>query len=106
MKARLEGKNNKTASLEDLIVAVSISTGLTLESVYELTIRKFNKMIQRIDGKLHYEIYLSASMSGLVEFKDKSFIKHWLTDLDKDEDEDYKIDLEDLKGKVNLEDKR
>ena len=105
LKARLEGKDNKTASLEDLIVAISVSTGMALESVYELTIRKFNKMIQRVDGKLHYEIYLSASMSGFVEFKDKSFIKHWLTNLDRDESEDYMLDYDAVKEKVSLKDK-
>lgn len=106
LKERLEGNSNDTASIEDLIVSISVSTGMPPESIYEFTIRKFNKMIQRLDAKLHYEIYLSASMSGLVEFKDKSFIKHWLSNLDVDKDAAYKLDYDAVKGKVSFEDKK
>lgn len=75
--------SGKMASLEDQIICVMISTNLTLEKIYDLSIRKFSKILERADLKLHYEIYLSASMSGMVEFKDKSFIKHWMSDLTK-----------------------
>ena len=75
--------SGKMASLEDQIVCVMISSTLSLEQIYELSIRKFSKILERADAKLHYEIYLSASMSGMVEFKDKSFIKHWMSDLTK-----------------------
>jgi len=74
----------KNISLEDSMVALSIATGIPLGKVYNMTIRKFRKALERVDHKLHYEIYLSASMSGLVEFKDKSVIKHWLSDLSRD----------------------
>lgn len=82
-KARDLRNNTKMASLEDQIVCVLISTNLRLETIYDLPIRKFIKILERADAKLHYEIYLSASMSGMVEFKDKSFIKHWMSDLTK-----------------------
>ena len=75
--------SGKMASLEDQIVCVMISSNLNLEQIYGLSIRKFSKILERADAKLHYEIYLSASMSGMVEFKDKSFIKHWMSDLTK-----------------------
>lgn len=86
LAAEIRRKNSgmKHAGLEDQIIAVSISTGIPIEDVYNVTIRKFNKMLARIDHKLHYEIYLSASMSGFVKFKDKNAIKHWLADLDAD----------------------
>ncbi len=80
--------SGKMASLEDQIVCVMISSNLSLEQIYNLSIRKFSKILERADAKLHYEIYLSASMSGMVEFKDKSFIKHWMSDLTK-----QKLDL-------------
>ena len=90
------------AGLEDQIVCVLISTNLKLEDIYNLTIRKFSKIIERLDMKLHYQIYLQASMSGFVEFKDKSFIKHWMSDTEEvDRYADIKISQEDVEKKTN-----
>lgn len=73
---------NKMGGLEDQILCLVSSTSMKVEDISNLTVRKFIKLLQRVDNKLHYEIYLAASMSGMVEFKDKSFIKHWMSDLD------------------------
>jgi len=106
LKNRLEG-NHGVGSLEDLIVAIVMSTGLSFVDVKNMTIRKFNKILQRLDNKIHYEIYLSASMSGLVEFKDKSFIKHWLSNLDEDDvNKDLKVDYDAIKSKIEFSDKK
>ena len=83
-RLREKASGNKTAGIEEQMIAVMISTGLSMEDVFNLTIRKFIKTLERVDHKLHYEIDLSASMSGFVTFKDKSAIKHWLSDLTKD----------------------
>jgi hypothetical protein len=101
-KRKLSGE--KTASVEDYIIALSIATGSTLEYIYSLTIRKFIKSIRRMDNLIHYKIYLASSMSGMVEFKDKSFIKHWLTSLD-DEDKygDVTVSLQDMQDKVSFD---
>lgn len=97
---RIRTNNNKMASLEDQIVAVMISTSLKLEDIKNLSIRKFIKILERTDHKLHYEIYLSASMSGFVKFKDTSFIKHWLSDLRKDKLSGL-VAYDDIKAKLN-----
>jgi hypothetical protein len=99
-RERVNNSGRKMASLEDQMVAVSISTGLGLEYIYDLTIRKFTKMIERIDLKLHYEIYLAASLSGMVEFKDKSFIQHWLTEIDKDRYKDVLMEQKKMEEKI------
>jgi hypothetical protein len=78
MRSRRAGK---MASLEDQMICVLISSNLSLSQIYDLPIRKFIKILERVDATLHYKIYLAASMSGMVEFKDKSFIKHWRSDL-------------------------
>ena len=83
IRAKMNG--NKKASMEDQMIALMTSTGISLDDVYNLTIRKFSKALERVDHTLHYKIYLAASMSGMVKFKNKSFIKHWLTNLEKDE---------------------
>lgn len=79
----LKNKNaKKKGSLEDQIVCVMISTSLKEKEIKDLSIRKFTKILERVDYKLHYEIYKQASMSGMVEFK--SEIDHWMSDLTPD----------------------
>lgn len=94
----------KTASFEDYVVSLSTVTGWTFDYIYSMTIRKFLKSIRRLDNFIHYKIYLTASMSGMVKFEDKSFIKHWLSSID-DEDiyNDVSIDLEEIQDKVSFE---
>lgn len=94
----------KAISFEDYMISLSVSTGWTLDYIYSMSIRKFLKSIRRMDNLIHYKIYLAASMSGMVEFKDKSFIKHWLSELD-DENKysDVSVDLDEIQDKVSLE---
>lgn len=95
--------NTKMGSLEVQMVCVQISTGMKLGDIYNLPIRKFIKILERVDKKLHYEIYLSASMSGMVEFKDKSILKHWMADTSKGIfDGDSVIDYEKFKTEKGL----
>jgi hypothetical protein len=101
-KKKLSG--NKNISIEDYIISLSISTGWTFDYIYSMTIRKFLKSIRRMDNLIHYKIYLGASMSGMVEFKDKSFIKHWLSDLnDEDKYSDVSIDMQEMEDKISFE---
>lgn len=99
---RQQQNNQKICSLEEQMICVMISTPLDMESIYKLTIRKFEKILQRVDAKMHYQIYLSASMSGMVEFKDKNAIKYWMSDLSKDDSySDVKVDMDDMKNKID-----
>ena len=92
----------KMCSLEDQMICVLISTSLKLEDIYELTIRKFTKILARVDHKLHYEIYLGAQMSGLVKFDDNNQIKHWMADLTRqDKYSDVKVDAEAMHHKID-----
>lgn len=97
---------NKMASFEEQLICVMISTPLKLEDIYNLTIRKFAKILERVDLKLHYQIYLGASLSGMVEFKDKSFIKHWMTELKKDKFDGMLTSVETVENKINITDKK
>jgi hypothetical protein len=101
-KRKLSGE--ASASTEDYIIALSIATGSTLDYIYSMTIRKFIKSIRSMDKLIHYKIFLASSMSGMVEFKDKSFIKHWLTGSD-DENKygDVTVDLQEMQDKVSFE---
>lgn len=83
LKAAMGG--NKTASIEEQMIALMTTTAMKMDDIYNLTIRKFSKALERVDNTLHYKIYRTAEMSGMVTFKDKSFIKHWLVDLSSNE---------------------
>jgi len=92
----------KMGTLEDQMICVLISTPLKLDDIYELTIRKFSKILERVDHKLHYEIYLGAQMSGMVKFKDENQIKHWMADLTKsDKYADVKVDTDAMHQKID-----
>lgn len=101
-KRRMSGQ--KTASFEDHIVSLAVATGWDYEYIYGLTIRKFLKSIKRMDNLIHYKIYLASSMSGFVEYKDTSFIKHWLSEIeDEDKYSAVKVSMEEIQGKVSME---
>lgn len=90
----------KIGSLEEQIICVLISTNLNLEQISNLTLRKFTKILQRVDFKLHYGIYKTAECSGFVTFKDGS-IDHWMSDLStKDKYAGTMIDFDTLKNKI------
>lgn len=102
-KEKISG-SGKTGSFEDYITSLAVTTGWSFEYIYELTIRKFINSVRRLDNLIHYKIYLGASMSGMVEFKDKSFIKHWLTDLSsEDKYSDVSMDLDVIQNKISME---
>ncbi len=104
---RFKQKINKTkiASFEEQIMALALYSGWELEKIYDMTIRKFFMSIKRANHMIMSNIYLTASMSGFVTFKDKSVLRGWLADL---ENEDKKhaemIDLDAVKNKINSSD--
>lgn len=103
LKAKLSGI--KPGTFEDNILCLMAAMpGLTLDDIYNMPVRKFNRALKRADHKLHYEIYLAASMSGMVTFKDKDAIKHWMSSLDEtDKYKDVKMGLDELQNKVATE---
>lgn len=109
-REKINNSGRKMASFEDQMICVLISTNLSLDDIYNLTIRKFIKIIQRVELKMHYQIYLQASLSGFVEFKDKSVIQHWMTEINKDKYKDVLMDEETInkkagKGKTKINNK-
>lgn len=99
---KMQQNKNKMCSLEDQMLCVVISSSLKLEDIYNLSIRKFSKILERIDHKMHYEIYLSASMSGFVEFKNKDALKPWMADLEnKDIYSDVKVDRDQVQNTID-----
>jgi hypothetical protein len=94
---------NKVASLEEQMLALSIYSGWELEKIYNMTIRKFRRAIARANHMVYQQIYQTASMSGFVEFKDKSVLSGWLADIDNnDRYGDVKMSLEELQSKADF----
>jgi hypothetical protein len=89
----------KIISLEDQMISVLINTALSWESIFSLSIRKFVKILERKNKELHYQIYKTASMSGMVEFKED--IPHYLYEDQKDKYQDLVVNYDDFKGKMN-----
>ena len=96
--------HGKPASLEDYLVSVAVTTGWTLDYIYTMPIRKFQRVMKRLDNYIHYKIYLAASMSGMAQFSDTSMIKHWLSNLDAtDKYGDVSVGLDKIQDTISLE---
>lgn len=92
---------NKPASFEEQMVALSVYTGWELEKIYEMSYRKFIMAVLRANQIIMSNIYLNASMSGFVTFKDKSVLKGWIADIsDEDRYGDVKMDSQELSNKA------
>ena len=98
-----KGEDKNPATLEDYIISLATLTGWNFDYIYGMTMRKFIKCLKRMDMYIHYKIFLSASMSGMVEFKDRSFIKHWLNGLDDEKYKDVSVDLNVIQDKISFE---
>lgn len=84
-KFRQKLSGYKMAGLEDLLISISVATGISWDGVRNLSIRKFNKYLKRVNEFVDYQIYKAATMSGFVEFKDKNFPLPWMRDLEIDD---------------------
>lgn len=94
--------NSKTADFEEQLTALSIYSGIKLEDIYKMTIRKFTMAIQRANQMIMSQIYLTASMSGFVTFKDKSVLQGWLADLNSvDKYADVKMSVESVQNRIS-----
>jgi hypothetical protein len=84
-KMRLERQNNDVhATLEKKIVCLSVATGLELEYIYGMTIRKFTMSLMTVDDLINYKINRTASLSGFIQWPKDHPIEHWIYKPDKD----------------------
>lgn len=100
-KFRQKVHKTKMASLEEQILALSMYSGWDIEKVYSMTIRKFFMALKRANHMIMSNIYLTASMSGFVKFKDKSATRGWLSDIDDDDGNPELISLDSIKSTVS-----
>jgi hypothetical protein len=92
--------SDKPANLEERMTSYHIYNGLEYEKIYNLTIRQFNKGLERMSLKTNYEIYKSAELSGMVTFKED--IQYWLSHIGKKDKFDGLVvkDADETIGKI------
>lgn len=70
-------EDGEPTTLEDYKEAFMLSLHISDESVIDnVTIRRFNRIVEKTITRENYNIQMTASMSGFVTFKGK--IDHWL----------------------------
>ena len=80
----LKNSEAEDSSLEDKVVSLSLVTGFDINTIKELSIRKFKKFLERSDLLISYKIATQASMSGFVQVDESNRPPHWLSRIDKD----------------------
>lgn len=89
-KARLDAKKHpETATLEEKMACVAAATGMSFSSLYDLSIRKFLLLLEKVNALVNYRLMKQAELTGLVKF-DKP-VSDWIsTDHTKDMYGEYK----------------
>lgn len=73
-------------SISDQVYSVSCATGIDVKTIMNTwTINRFNEILKACDRIIHYKIYRSAEMSGMVTFKNGIPVKSWLKSEDNSE---------------------
>lgn len=91
--------NSKSVSFEKRMVSACVNTGMSLEDVENMTLRKFILLENMKEKEIMYCIQTSASMSGFVKFN--SNVLHYLQENNNDPLEGKLIGYESLKTKLN-----
>ena len=98
LRAEIDGKEPTT--IEEYMVSVAGATGVPFKDIYNMSVRKFFMLLERLDLEKHYDIYKAAQVSGFVKFKNESAIKHWLSHIIRDEFDEL-MALSELEGKAS-----
>lgn len=71
-------------SIEDRTDSVAVACGYSTEEIGEMSIRRFERIYERMRKKIEYQINKTGAMSGFVTFKDKSILEPWTNPLESD----------------------
>lgn len=95
----IESRNKDKAGLEDYVDALCVALNMSEEKIAEMTIRKFWRLVKRVELHEDYVILKTGEVGGLVKFKEP--IKHWMISIDEsDPYASLKTDEEKIKGKI------
>lgn len=65
-------------SISDQVYSVAAEVGVDIGVIMKWSIHRFNETLKACDRLIHYKIYRSAELSGMVTFKNGIPVKSWL----------------------------
>ena len=96
----LKNKDIIIPTLEDRMMAVVVSSGYTLEQLYELPLRLFDALFEYSVNKLEYQ--LNKLIVNLAQYEIKGFsFSHWVYKTKKDKYSEVFTNAQDLVNKFN-----
>ena len=99
MERMLIKKNKHYVALEKRIAVLMYKCSLSKDEVLDISIRTFHLMLEMIDRELHYKIFKTASLSGMVTLKKD--IDHYFVESEI-KLEDMVIELETFKSQIEI----
>lgn len=92
-------KGNDIVTVEDYIDSLCLVLNVSEQTIMDMSIRKFWRLIKRHELHETYTIMKTGECSGMVKFKDP--IKHWMRSIEEEDKYAHlKADENELKGKI------
>ena len=101
LKVQAARSGGATASVEEKVVALSMSTNYKFDELFDMTIRKFTMMLRMVNDKIDYTIMKTGLTSGFSSLPKGQTLEHWLYKKEKDMYGDSYRDAESLHNEVN-----
>jgi hypothetical protein len=95
----LNRNTDKLCGFEDQKICAKLATYATFDEINNWSLRKFNKILERFNIKLNYEICKTGEMSGMVTFKSGA-IKHWMSEIKHEKYKDLLVDFNSTTSKL------
>ncbi|WP_297419540.1 hypothetical protein [Clostridium sp.] len=94
-----KNKGKKTATLEELMSCIVVSTGYKYEEIYNMSIRKFYITLERASYKLDWQLLKAGIYNGTIK---ETEIPYWQETLSKEDDfSDVVSDFDKFSNKIN-----
>lgn len=92
-------KGNDTVTIEDYIDSLCMVLQVSEQSIKDMSIRKFWRLIKRHELHETYTIMKTGECSGMVKFKEP--VKHWMRSIEEEDKYAHlKANEDELKGKI------
>lgn len=93
---RLRSHNKVLVDMERQILSLVVGTGMDVDSIKNLSIRKFSLLQKMKNAEIEYKINRTGEVGGMVKFKEQ--IQHFLTEDEKDPFDDRLMNYAVFKG--------
>lgn len=83
-RSEILSRGKGSASTERRMVCLAVATGFPLEKIYDLTMRKFDKMLSAVNDLIEYKTVRLGIATGMVQLKDGETLPHWVYEKEQD----------------------